>query len=65
MSDEWNNGWKAGYEAGYEAGCSDMNKKKEIKVTKIHDPGQVDDTYEQAYGASLFRSMKQSHKSDL
>jgi len=58
MSDEWQNGWNAGYEAGYSAGYSD-NKK--VKPTQIHDPGDIDKIYEEAYGAALYNKMKKVH----
>ena len=56
---EWDNGYKVGYMAGYEAAMAEMNKK--VKPVLIHDPGDIDEVYEQAYGAALYRQMKKDH----
>lgn len=56
---EWDNGYKVGYQAGYEAAMAEMNKQ--IKPKQIHDPGDIEEVYEQAYGAALYRQMKKDH----
>ena len=63
MSDELNtfqHGFKAGYEEGYKAAVADMNKK--VESVKIHDPGEIDEVFERAYGHAVYRSMKKSHE---
>ena len=56
---EWDNGYKVGYLAGYEAAISELNEK--IKPVEIHDPGDIDELYEQAYGDALYKQMKKDH----
>ena len=60
MSNEWDNGYKVGYLAGYEAAMAEMNKS--VKPKQIHDPGNIDDIYEKAYGHAVYRSMKKDHE---
>lgn len=57
---EWENGYKVGYEAGYEAAKAEKSLKD--KSTQIHDPGDIDKLYEEAFGAALFRQMKKDHE---
>jgi len=56
---EWDNGYKVGYMAGYEAAMAEMNKS--VKPKQIHDPGDINEIYEQAYGHAVYRQMKKDH----
>jgi len=60
MSEEWNSGYKAGYEEGYRTAVSDI-KSASSKEVKIQDPGSLEDFYEEAYGAAVYRKMKKEH----
>jgi len=60
MNDDWNNGYKAGYEEGYRTAVSDI-KIASSKEVKIQDPGCLEDFYEEAYGAAVYRKMKKEH----
>jgi len=60
MSEDWNNGYKAGYEEGYKTAVADIKTASSTPV-KIQDPGCLDDFYEEAYGAAVYRKMKKEH----
>jgi flagellar biosynthesis/type III secretory pathway protein FliH len=55
---EFEKGFEEGYKKGYQQAMQDIHNP--VSSTIIHDPGEIDVTYEEAYGASVIRHINKN-----